>query len=117
MPNSILLMRLEGPLQSWGMRSRWDVRDTQPEPTKSGVVGLLGCALGYPTDDRRLENELDAGLRFGVRVESPGRILEDYQTVTEFLPTAQGTFRHSGVKTSPSLERLRANPDVVPATI
>ena len=43
----ILFLRLEGPLQSWGIRSRWDVRETQPEPTKSGVIGLLGCALGY----------------------------------------------------------------------
>ena len=41
----ILLLRLEGPLQSWGGRARWDVRDTGRIPTKSGIVGLLGCAL------------------------------------------------------------------------
>src|SRR5205814_6367260 len=59
-------LRLEGPLQSWGSRARWDVRDTEPEPTKSGVIGLLGCALGYPLGDTRLETELDAGFRFGL---------------------------------------------------
>lgn len=117
MARPILLMRFEGPLQSWGSRSRWDVRDTQPEPTKSGVMGLLGCALGYPVRDARLETVLDAGLRFGVRVEHPGRVVKDYQTISGFLPTAEGTFRHSGVKTAASLTRLRADPDVVPATI
>ncbi|RLI63234.1 MAG: type I-E CRISPR-associated protein Cas5/CasD, partial [Promethearchaeia archaeon] len=29
-------MRLEGPLQSWGLESRWDMRDTGTEPSKSG---------------------------------------------------------------------------------
>lgn len=116
MGKPLLLLRLEGPLQAWGMRSRWDVRDTQPEPTKSGLIGLLGCALGYPRGDQRLE-ELDAGLRVGVRVEAPGRIIVDYQTITDFLPTADGRYRHSGVATAVNLEKLRADPDVEPATI
>ena len=40
-PMSTLLLRLAGPLQSWGYRSRYSDRDTGLEPTKSGVVGLL----------------------------------------------------------------------------
>jgi CRISPR system Cascade subunit CasD len=116
MGKSILLLRLEGPLQSWGMRARWDVRDTQPEPTKSGIVGLLGCALGYPMYDPRLETELDAGLRCGVRVEGAGQVMEDYQTITDFLPTAEGSFKHGG-GTAVSLGRLRASADTAPATI
>jgi CRISPR system Cascade subunit CasD len=117
MGKPVLLLRLEGVWQSWGERSRWDVRDTGTEPTKSGVVGLLGCALGYPMRDPRLETELDAGLRFGVRVESPGRVVQDYQTVTDFLPTAEGSYRHSGVATAKSLAKLRNDPQVTPATI
>src|SRR5260370_29670583 len=116
MGKPILLLRVEGPLQSWGTRSRWDVRDSASEPTKSGIIGLLGCALGYPMYDPRLE-ALDSLLRFGVRVEHPGPVLADYQTITGFLPTAQGTYRHTGVRTAVSLERLRADPDVVPAPI
>jgi CRISPR system Cascade subunit CasD len=84
-----LLLRFEGPIQSWGGRSRWDVRDTQPEPTKSGVIGLLGCALGFERGDLRLET-LNKVFRFGVRIESPGHELEDYHTVTERLPMANG---------------------------
>lgn len=112
----VLLLRLEGPFQSWGVRARWEARDTAPEPTKSGVVGLLGCALGYPVDDRRLE-ELDRGLRFGVRVESAGRVMEDYQTVTDFLPAADGRYKRAGVTSTASLEHLRSKRGAVPATI
>ena len=43
----IMLLRLEGVLQSWGERSRWDHRDTSDMPTKSALIGLLGCAMGY----------------------------------------------------------------------
>lgn len=113
---SILLLRLEGPLQSWGGRSRWDVRDTQPSPTKSGIIGLLGCALGYSMGDKRLE-ELDRSLLFGYRVEAAGRVLEDYQTITDYLPTADGRYKHSGIAVGSSVEKLRNDPNATPATI
>lgn len=116
MGTPILLLRLEGPLQSWGGRSRWDVRDTQPEPSKSGVIGLLACALGYGRGDRRIE-QLERALRFGVRVEAPGRVLEDYQTVTGFLPTANGGYKHSGVAVGMSLSKLEESSSATPATI
>ncbi len=45
---SVLLLRLAGPLQSWGTQSRFRVRDTGREPSKSGVIGLLCTALGRP---------------------------------------------------------------------
>lgn len=112
----IILLRLEGPLQSWGARSRWDVRDTAAEPTKSGVIGLIGCALGYPVGDPRLES-LSSSLAFGVRADEPGRILRDFQTVSGFLPTADGRFRHSGVAVGGSLGRIEADPDAIPAII
>lgn len=77
-----LLMRLHGPLQSWGTTSRFDERDTQLEPSKSGVVGLLCAALGRdraePVDDL-------AALRMGVRVDREGVPMRDYQTATGVL--------------------------------
>lgn len=91
----ILLLRLEGPLQSWGVRSRWDVRDTELAPSKSGVIGLLGCVLGLTRDSLELER-LDHSLRFGVRVDHPGVISTDYQTVTGYHRTAAGEYKHSG---------------------
>ncbi len=78
MPNTLFL-RLEGPLQSWGMRAHWEERDTAFEPTKSGVIGLLGCALGLQRGDDRLR-ELSDVLRMGVRVDRAGALLVDYHT-------------------------------------
>jgi CRISPR system Cascade subunit CasD len=77
-----LLLRLHGPLQSWGTTSRFDERDTQLEPSKSGVVGLLCAALGRD----RAEPVADlAALRMGVRVDREGVPLRDYQTATGVL--------------------------------
>ncbi len=74
-----LLLRLHGPLQSWGTTSRFDERDTQLEPSKSGVIGLVCAALGRdradPIDDL-------ASLRMGVRVDREGVPMRDYQTAT-----------------------------------
>lgn len=95
MGKPVLLLRLEAPWQSWGTRSRWDVRDTAREPTKCGIIGLLACALGYPRCDLRIE-QLQNALRFGVRVEQPGKIVEDFQTITDYLPTAEGKYKSSG---------------------
>ena len=72
-----LLLRLAGPMQSWGTQSRFSIRDGASEPSKSGVVGLLCAALGRP----RWEPVDDlATLRMGVRVDLPGVARVDYQT-------------------------------------
>jgi CRISPR system Cascade subunit CasD len=85
----LLILRLEGPLQAWGIRARWDVRDSADEPTKSGLIGLLGCALGYKREDPRLV-ELDRQLTLGIRVEHHGIPMTDFHTITGILPTAAG---------------------------
>lgn len=95
MGKPILLLRLEGPLQSWGTRSRWDVRDTGLEPTKSAVIGLLGCAAGLRRGSPTLE-ELDSILVFGVRVDRSDHIGTDYQTVTGYHRTAEGKIKCAG---------------------
>lgn len=72
-----LLLRLVAPMQAWGVQSRFRVRDTGREPTKSGVVGLLCAALGRP---RSAPVDDLAALRMGVRVDQEGRLLRDYHT-------------------------------------
>lgn len=72
-----LLLRLAGPLQSWGTSSRFTRRATDPAPSKSAVIGLLAAAEGR----RRTESiEHLLGLRFAVRTEQPGRVERDFQT-------------------------------------
>lgn len=75
---SVLLLRLAGPLQSWGASSRFVRRTTEPRPTKSGVIGLLASALGRRRTDP-LEDLI--GLRFGVRSDQPGTLVRDFQTI------------------------------------
>lgn len=84
-----LLLLLAGPMQSWGSRSRFEDRDTHPEPTKSAVVGLLCAALG-----RGRGESLDPfeTLAMGVRTEQPGRPMSDYQTAQTVL-TADGNIK------------------------
>lgn len=75
--SSVLLLRLAGPLQSWGSSSRFARRGTEVAPTKSGVIGLLAAAKGL----RRTEPLTELlGLEFGVRLDQPGQILRDFQT-------------------------------------
>ena len=72
-----LLLRLAGPMQSWGVQSRFTVRDTGLEPSKSGVIGLLCAALGCP----RHEPVTDlAMMTMGVRVDQEGVMARDYHT-------------------------------------
>lgn len=66
-------------MQSWGTTSRFDERDTQLEPSKSGVLGLLCAALGR---DRSEPVQDLAALRMGVRVDREGVPMRDYQTAT-----------------------------------
>jgi CRISPR system Cascade subunit CasD len=77
-----LLIRLQGPMQAWGVQSRFSVRDTAREPTKSGVIGLLCSALGRPRT-APLDNLLS--LRMGVRVDQEGELMVDYQTARNVL--------------------------------
>ena len=58
MNHPYLLLWLEGPLQAWGHDSRFGRRDTLDFPTKSGVLGLLCCALGAGGEQRELLEHL-----------------------------------------------------------
>lgn len=87
-----LLMRLAGPMQSWGVSSRFGIRETGPEPSKSGVIGLLCAALGW---DRAAPTHVVAGqertlaelatMPFGVRVVREGILRRDYHTAQNVL--------------------------------
>lgn len=76
---SILLLRLMGPMQSWGTTSRFTERDTGREPSKSGVIGLLCAALG-----RARSESIDdlTRLRMGVRIDQEGLLMNDYHTAS-----------------------------------
>ncbi len=77
-----LLLRLEGPLQSWGNHeSKFVIRRTGEAPTKSGVVGLLCAALKISRIAARERLPKLNSLAMAVRVDRPGVRWWDYHTV------------------------------------
>lgn len=95
-----LLLRLAGPMQSWGTTSRFDQRDTGKEPSKSGVIGLLAAAMGIDRDNW-VDLEPLTRLPMGVRHDRPGVPKRDYQTAgcarTDTIIKADGSESKDGV--------------------
>jgi CRISPR system Cascade subunit CasD len=82
-----LLLRMRAPMMSWGDHSRFTIRDTRREPTKSAVIGLLCAALGRP----RWEPVHDlAALKMGVRVNQEGLVQCDYHTIMDSIKSSGG---------------------------
>ncbi|MBM9624691.1 type I-E CRISPR-associated protein Cas5/CasD [Streptomyces zhihengii] len=79
------LLRLAGPLQSWGERSAFaPVRDTAPFPTRSALIGMFAAAEGIGRHDGGLDRYQD--LHLTVRVDRPGVRLIDYHTAGGGFP-------------------------------
>lgn len=97
-----LVIRLAGPLQSWGEHSGYAQRDTTRFPTRSGVIGMFAAAQGLTRDE-----SLDRydPLRLTVRIDRRGVMLRDFHTVgggfkaDRTVPRAQGGRRSSGATT------------------
>lgn len=89
-------LRLEGPLQAWGDTSKFVIRRSMDAPTKSGVLGLICCAMGLSRAAARDHLPNLNTLAMGVRLDRPGSRWWDYHTVGAGLglTTASG-----GVKT------------------
>lgn len=80
-PNTVFL-RLDGPLQSWGVTSRFVIRDTADVPSKSGVLGLICAAMGLRREaaNEWLKQPEVLALKMGVRIDRPGTKFTDYHT-------------------------------------
>ena len=99
-----LLLRLCAPMQSWGTNSRFSIRDTGLEPSKSGVIGLLCAALGKPREESHTEDEEFAellNLRMGVLVLREGVRKKDFHTALEVVKAdSKGDGKSTGTVTS-----------------
>lgn len=74
-----LTIRLTAPLQSYGNETSFNRRTTDRYPSKSAIIGMIAAALGYQRNDARI-NKLNE-LSFAVRIDQPGTIVKDFQTV------------------------------------
>jgi CRISPR system Cascade subunit CasD len=74
-------------MMSWGDHSRFTIRDSRREPTKSAVIGLICAALGrprwQPVDDL-------TALKMGVRTDKPGVMQCDYHTIMDGIKSGGG---------------------------
>ncbi|NYH79035.1 CRISPR system Cascade subunit CasD [Actinopolyspora biskrensis] len=94
---TVVALRLAGPLQAWGSRSRFVRRETEKAPTKSGVIGMVAAAKGIRRADP-LEGLPE--LRFGVRVDQPGQLVRDFQTAQRPKKEKDGTTSWSSLPLS-----------------
>jgi len=76
-------------MQSWGIQSRFSIRDTALEPSRSGVIGLLCCALGRPRT-ASLDDFQPDKLTMGVRVDHEGRMARDWHTALDVAKAGGG---------------------------
>lgn len=98
MSANTLLLRLAGPMQSWGTTSRFQIRRTDHYPSKSGVLGLLLCAKGVCREDSAQELAPLLALQMAVRVDRPGMTGWDYHTAGG--GSEQGRERAIGIRSA-----------------
>lgn len=101
-----LVLRLEGPLQSWGFASQFNRRNTGLMPTKSAILGMCCAALGFSRGSEEEKEMLTRcmSLRLLViaipryidygekRIDVPVRRITDYHTVQN-TKTADGKIK------------------------
>lgn len=120
----LLMLRLEGPVQSWSCGMAGSVA-TQDYPPKSAIVQILARVHGYAAGDPRIAESFERGLRFGVRIEVPGRVLH-YEApaadsarrphaartpaASHKIDPAQGEFQHY-IQDAAFLVALQRTPD------
>lgn len=93
----LIMLRLEGLLQSWSDQFDWDERGTSNFPSKSAIVGLIACAMGLERDSEEIP-ALAQTITVGVRADRQGTVLCDLHTVEgmPYLMNAEGKKRQNG---------------------
>lgn len=77
---SVLVLRLAAPLQSWGAPCSYSIRETEYQPTRSGIIGMIAAAMGYP---RQANLDNLRKLKIGVRIDQQGTLITDFQTIQD----------------------------------
>ena len=97
-----LILKLEGPMQSWGKHSFEGLRPSEAFPGRSALLGLLGACLGIEREDREGQRQLAASVGFAVRCdlgEHRPLKMTDYHTVKDARVDYQGLKSHETIQT------------------
>jgi len=74
------LMRLYGPMASWGEIAVGEIRGTSTRPSRSALIGLLSAALGVTREDHSTLERMVRSYRFAMRVDHHGTLIRDFHT-------------------------------------
>ena len=97
-----LILKLEGPLQSWGRHSFEGLRSSEAFPGRGALLGLLGSCLGIDREDREGQRQLAASVGFAVRCDKGEHRplkMTDYHTVKDARVDYQGLKSHETIQT------------------
>ena len=97
-----LILKLEGPLQSWGKHSFEGLRPSEAFPGRSALLGLLGACLGIDREDSEGQQQLAASVGFAVRCDQGKHRplkMTDYHTVKDARVDYQGLKSHETIQT------------------
>lgn len=90
-----LIMKLQGPMQSWGEHTFEGLRPSANIPTKSAVIGLIGACLGIRRNDRKSQKSLVGGIQIAVRAD---RQDIDVQKITDYHTILDARVDYAGLK-------------------
>ncbi|GJL83253.1 MAG: type I-E CRISPR-associated protein Cas5/CasD [marine bacterium B5-7] len=76
-----LLLRLYGPMASWGDTAVGDFRPSHSHPSRTAVLGLLAAALGIRRNEEDKLLWLDQMVNVAIRLDLTGEMLRDYHTI------------------------------------
>lgn len=107
-----LILKLHGPMQSWGEHTFEGLRPSANFPTRSGILGLLGACLGIERNDCERLQQLADSVGMAVRVDErfmsrkdgssrPLRVVKmtDYHTVKDARMDYIGLKKHETIQT------------------
>ena len=75
-------------MQSYGSNSHFEIRHTDPHPSKSAVVGMIAAAMGIRREEEERFLPLNT-LKFAVRIDQIGRMISDYQTAAKYKSSGE----------------------------
>lgn len=76
----ILIMKLEGPMMSFGSLSVDETRNTARHPYQSMIVGMLANGLGLRRYEHEAISNIQRNIEIASRMDRDGEIETDYQT-------------------------------------
>lgn len=104
-----LVLNFDGLSQSYGEIATEKYKGTRLFPTKSAVIGLLGCALGYDRRKNRKDlAELSGKIKLGVRMDRSPFIYRDFQSVSGYIEDLNCYILTNNKKKKPINEHIKA---------